>query len=415
MKRSSNSPSWLLWAMMIGITLVSCQKNADDSIPQVSSKDPGALSEAITVWHGKRTTGTMPSPGNTTDIVLGTPDESSVPATPGYQACIHTNIQSGDVAGYYVQINGANEYFKIDYTKPVVVQSTTQKGSISTASVHQFGHASETTTQRRSPISVMGSGDNYNDSLIVINIPTNIKTPDTVCVTYMAYDFNNHVSNPVTTCIYVSHLGGDSDSKWLEGTWNITRLERQQNGQINGSFDYLYNKWTVDGEEALLDFNYFANKIYRSGDSIIVSQGSSYTIVTSTDTYSVNGNYTPHLTDVLLGTDSIMYKKNNVTFNSGKYTSEYSISMRFAQWNTQLSFTENSDNSVDNGSWSYDSKTQKLIVIDEYTDNGNGATLSPSISELSVVKISDNQFKFSMDEQMSDGKTYTFVEYLQRQ
>jgi hypothetical protein len=416
MKRLSNSPSWLLWAMMIGITLVSCQKNADDSIPQVSSKDPSALSEAITVWHGKRTTGTMPSPSNTTDIILGTPDESSVPATPGYQAFIHTNIQSGDVAGYYVQINGANEYFKIDYTKPVVVQSTKQQGSISTASIHQFGHAVEPSSQHRSPFSVMGSGDNFNDSIIVINIPANIKTPDTVCVTYMAYDFNNHVSNPVSTCIYVSHLGGDSDSKWLEGTWNVTKAERIQGGQVKASFNYIYNKWIADLESETLDPTYITGRIYRSGDSTIIDNGWGLEVISPTADISYSStHYTPHPGDVLLATDSIFYRSNSITLAGGKYTAPYSADSKYIQWNGQLSFNQSSDNSVGTGSWSFDSKTQKLIIITEYTDNGNGPTLDPYMQEYILVKSSDNQYTLSYNEVGGDGNPYTVKVYLQRQ
>ncbi|MDI3321865.1 hypothetical protein [Pinibacter soli] len=425
MKYLLKYPSWLLCAATLSIALFSCQKNADDTIPEsskLSSKDPQALSAAITVWHGKRTTGAMPASSNTTDIKLGTPNESSVNAIAGRHAFIHTNIESGDVAGYYVQINGASEYFKVDYAKPVV-QSSTQQGSISTASVHPFGKPAESTNLHRSLISVMGGSDNNNDSLIVINIPVNIKTPDTVCVTYMAYDFNNHVSNPVTTCIYIDHFGGDDGSKWLEGTWTTTRLERSEIGQLKDYFNYTYNKWIVDREEALWAIDFSPAKVYQSGDSAIYIQSYSGTVgawymvmKSSTDYYSINGVYTPRPTDILLGTDSINYKKNNITLNSDKYIGEYSDATKSIYWSSNgPSLREFSHNSLNNGSWSYDSKTKKIIIISEYSDDGNGPTLDPYMQEASLEKVSDNQFKISYNDVANDGKTYTYTGIYQRQ
>lgn len=418
MKPLFKYPTWLLCAITISITLFSCQKNADDTLPEsskISSKDPQTLSAAISVWHGKRTTGTMPVSSNTAAIKLGTPDESSINAIAGQHAFIHTNVETGDVAGYYVQINGASEYFKVDYAKPVV-QSSTQQGNISTNSVRQIGHSNTSTNHHRSPISVMGGDDNNNDSLIVINIPVDIKTPDTVCVTYMAYDFNNHVSNPVSVCIYIDHFGGDNDSKWLEATWSPTKVERIDNGQVKGSFAYTYNKWLVDEETALFDLYYVPNKVYRSGDSAIVSYYNGYSVYTSDlNWYDVAGTYNPHPTDVLLGTDSIIYRKNNITFNSSKYTSEYSSTSKNINWGFQLIYQEYKDEFTESGSWSYDSKKQKLIIISEYANSGNGATLDPYITAASIVKISDTQIKLSYEDQASDGKTYTYTVTCQRQ
>ncbi|MDH7462711.1 hypothetical protein QEG73_15545 [Chitinophagaceae bacterium 26-R-25] len=424
MKHLSRYPLWLLCAITITTALFSCQKSADDTLPEdttaVSSKDPKALSAAITVWHGKRTTGTLPVPSSTSEIRLGTSNEPSVTAIAGRHAFIHTSVESGDVAGYYVQINGASDYFIVDYTKPVNVQNNTQQGSISTASVHQFGHAAEPTIQHRSPISVMGTGDNFNDSIIVINIPANIKTPDTVCVTYMAYDFNNHVSNSVTTCIYIDHLGSDNDSKWLEGTWNLSRIEKLQGSQLLRSYNFVYNKWVTKGNDELLDNDNVASKVYKSGDSVVVTSAfwNNYYVVTPTNTYQVDVPYTPRMNDVVLGTDSIIFRKDYVTLSSnGTYVSEYYVTTKTIFWNDKISFDEFSDYFLDNGAWSYDSKTKKVIVVNEYTDHGRGAgpQLDPYLSEAPIEKISNDQWKISYDEEGNDGKIYTYTSTYKRQ
>jgi|GEM_PF-816307 len=424
MKHLPRYTLWLFCAITISITLFSCQKSAEGTLPEdetpISSKDPKALSAAITVWHGKRTMGTLPIPSSTSELRLSTSYEPTVTAIAGRHAFIHTSIESGDVAGYYVQINGASDYFIVDYTKPINVQSNMQQGSISTSSVHQFGHAAEPAIQHRSPISVMGTGDNFNDSIIVINIPANIKTPDTVCVTYMAYDFNNHVSNSVTTCIYIDRLGADNDSKWLEGTWNLSRVEKLQGSQLLKSYDFVYNKWLVKGNDELSDNDNIASKVYKSGDSVVVTSASwnNYYVVTPTNTYQVDVPYSPHANDVLLGTDSIIFRKNYVTLSSnGTYIEEYSATTKTIFWNDKIAFNENSDYYLDSGAWSYDSKTKKVIIVNEYTDNGAGAgpQLHPSLSEAPIEKVSNDLWKISYDEQGNDGKIYTYTSTYKRQ
>src|SRR4051812_19830653 len=101
------------------VLLNSCQKEPKEKIDdQLSSKDPKALSSSIRVWHGTRTHGNPPAQSGS-NIQLDNSSSDPVLAFAGRYAIIQPQVLSGsNINGYYVKLNGANEYFKVDYTKP---------------------------------------------------------------------------------------------------------------------------------------------------------------------------------------------------------------------------------------------------------------------------------------------------------
>src|SRR5215212_3335910 len=118
------SLSFLLITSTILLSLFySCQKEPNVKLDEkkgLSSKDPKALSLAIKVWHGVRTQGTPPDEkGNV--LQLDNTMTGPMYAITGRYAIIQPEVISGDVSGYYLKVDGAADYFKVDYTKPRII------------------------------------------------------------------------------------------------------------------------------------------------------------------------------------------------------------------------------------------------------------------------------------------------------
>ena len=100
------------------ILISSCQKELNPKLDEpISSDNPQSLSAALRVWHGVRTQGQPPAPSGAA-IHINDMDVAPVFAFAGRYAIIKPEVMSGDVEGYYVKVNGASEYFKVDYTRP---------------------------------------------------------------------------------------------------------------------------------------------------------------------------------------------------------------------------------------------------------------------------------------------------------
>ncbi|HEX6332861.1 MAG TPA: hypothetical protein VFZ78_01470, partial [Flavisolibacter sp.] len=109
-----------LYLLKIGLPVVllinACKKSDVPSGEEINPQDAVAVSKAIRVWHGVRTAGSPP-PANTGGPALYASTDP-VTAANGRYAIIRPEISTGDVKGYYIQVNGAQEYFNIDYSKP---------------------------------------------------------------------------------------------------------------------------------------------------------------------------------------------------------------------------------------------------------------------------------------------------------
>ncbi|KAA2240044.1 hypothetical protein F0L74_28125 [Chitinophaga agrisoli] len=198
----------LLVLLATGIAFYACKKDdkADTTTPPteeveaVDTKDPQAMTAAIKVFYGANTKGTLPAPVGTGAPILKA-NSAPIPAINGHYAVIAPELTSGSVAGYYVQVNGADSYFKIDYSKARNARKAQAPG------------------KRHGSFRMLG--DN-SDSVIVIKLPENA-TPDTFCITYAAYDSANHVSNAISTCIVIIPGGGGTEGAALVGNWKLNR------------------------------------------------------------------------------------------------------------------------------------------------------------------------------------------------
>jgi len=335
------------------VTLLSCQKEFNPGIeePKFSSKDPVALSKAIKVWHGVRTQGAPPAP-NGSALQLDNGTGEPVKAFAGRYAIIQPEIVTGDVQGYYVALNGANEYFKVDYTKPRDIPGR-QAASIRHRS-KPFQTANASRQQRNGNV----------DSSIVVVLPASIQVPDTFCVTYWAYDSIGNISNPVTTCIIVNSLGTDANGGWLVGNWKLTATW----GPSWGHDTVLYNKWS------LYDMQY----------------GCYFDTITGTSYLASTWNNVP----VIVG-DSVFYRKQDLVFgvNGGqKYEEDQSYRILDAQNSNCTNFVFFPiDNTTDviTGAWSFNSSTNKITLIFEFDDMG-----IPVVEawEYDVIKVANNNF-----------------------
>jgi hypothetical protein len=308
----------ILFLLAFGI--YSCQKEPNaklDDTKDISSKDPDALSSAIKVWHGVRTMGNVPAErGNALQLDNSTTDP--LHAITGRYAIIQPQVISGDVSGYYLKINGASDYFKVDYTKPRNVG-------------RQMKH-------RNNAFLRMDSLGGNLDSAIVVVLPSDLHVPDTICMTYWAYDNSGNVSNPVDVCIIISSLGTDTNGAWLNGTWRITAA-----WDNNGAYDTtIYDRWSGS--------TYVG---YHCNNGVLQ--------------YSNTGNF--------LVTDSTLYHKVDLIFGSnGGLNYSYDISWKYVlDFNSTCSnfqFGEQHDAQTIKGAWSYNSTTHKLIIVFEFEDTG---------------------------------------------
>jgi hypothetical protein len=358
--------------IIITAAIFSCKKETTpDSTNTLSSKDPVALSKSIKVWHGLRVQGKAPLPvGGANAPEIETPDAPIIHSFAGKFAIVKPTVVSGNIAGYYVGVNGAADYFKIDYTKPRI----TERRKPSTH--HGFGFRPDST----------GGNSDYMDSSIVITLPANFQTPDTFCITYCAYDEFGNISQPVTSCIVVSKLGGDASTGFLEGTW---RMFAQPNfdSSLNQEYDTIqYGKWKKD----IYYTEYYCNTKFDGTSEI-----SSYCY----DTYAPCNQ--------LNITDSINEKENDfVLTNNGSMTYTYSSNFKRINLSTSICSSVNYDISPSHdftkGGWSITG--DKMIFVFEYDNYG---TSDLDAVEFTFQKISDAEFKLAYS--YSQGDEYKYI------
>lgn len=328
-----------------------CRKGVDEQPPEqkpttLSSKDMQAVSAAAKVWHGEHVQGASPAPRGTAlqlDATLPV-----MQAFSGRYVIINPEITQGDVAGYYFQFSGAKEYFKIDYSKP---RGARMAGGAKPVS--PFLHSTKAARMQ------VGN----EDSAIVVSLPANLQVPDTLCLSYCAWDAQGNVSNVVTTCIIVNSLGTTANGSYLHGEWRLT-----------ASWDtayrdtVYYNRWIADETSPgyVCDYDSVANR---------------YSLIR-------NFNWTTPLV-----TDSLYRVKNHFTFGTnGGLKGEHVAKVKFpdmvSSTCTQFVFDPVEDFADGmTGAWNFDPATGKMILIAEFDDAGQ-----PNLEawEYRVTKVSSN-------------------------
>jgi hypothetical protein len=298
--------------------------------------DPVALSAAIKVGYGATSiTGEMPA----TSTEAAAPklqvegyDNRIYNAISNRYVIIYPQSSTGYVAGYYVKINGAGSYFKIDYSKASGLRKANHHG-------------------------LREEGDNA-DSSIVIKLPAGLKG-DTFSIKYAAYDTLNRVSNTLTAIVSLVTTDSTSNSL-LAGNWKSNRYKYNDNEwapQIYSSDSLQQNFNCADGRlqpGCSLDFC-----IYLTYERSVTT--ANYMI------FSANNQYAERYVGIndSLNIDSSTCSK--LVYDTIAYEDVYS------------------------GGYSYNATTKEFILIyDGHNDKDQGSNISTyryTVSELSATKI----------------------------
>jgi hypothetical protein len=321
--------------------------------------DPISFSKNIKVWHGVRTSGIAPTLTGSNAPVLQFPDSLNIRAVAGKYAIIKPTVLSGNIAGYYIAVNGATDYFKIDYTKPLI----TERRIINQEPFIQ------------KPTGINGE-DGSLDSAIVIILPVNVNTPDTFCIDYSPYDSLGNIGNITTICIIINPLIKDANTAWLEGNWRY--IEKVLYGSPYKF--YTYNKWTGDNIYFDGTLQYYCTTD-NNGNSIVVNNS----------LFCNNGNC-----NLLNLQDSIFMHKQDLSFtNDGLWQHTISLDYKYL-YDLNLSTCSNiifnfSDlNATEVGVWSPTSGN-KILLVYGFGDKA----FSPvpyAVAEYEIKKINENEF-----------------------
>jgi hypothetical protein len=328
----------LIFAFIVLLSISSCKKDNKEEKSIINTSDPNAVTAAVKVWHGSLVTGQPPAPSNNNNVQLDASLNDEVVAIAGRYAIISPEVVAGDIAGYYLQINGAGSYFKVDFSKP----RTTNR--VRTSRPHS-----------KPGLRLSTDSTNNADSAIVITIPDNIE-PGEFCVTYCAYDAQGNVSNLVTTCVTITSFGGDATVSYLEGNWKLTGSKEDGLPWEDAAIgDTTYSDgYCVNGRPS-----YFCDSSICSDLRFI-----NYIGVYANDV--MNFGKTGALQYKSEGTDKYLLMDSS-TCNNFKYESEnYSYQM--------------------SGAWSYDNTAKKITLVFDFDEFG---LPEPEFYEFELTKVSD--------------------------
>lgn len=179
----------------------------DTQIP-ADTLNPSALSAGTTVGSAISAKGDIPATSSGAPVLeVDGYDNRTYYAVSGRYIVIYPKSASGFIAGYYVKINGADSYFKVNYAKAAAERKAARKTN------KHYGNLRE-------------EGDNA-DSSIVIKLPADI-TGDTFSIKYAAYDSLNRVSNTLTAIVNLLRTDSASSSA-ISGRWFFNRQKRNNN------------------------------------------------------------------------------------------------------------------------------------------------------------------------------------------
>jgi hypothetical protein len=326
-----------LSAVACSIAFYACKKDDKTTTPTpvtdtVATIDPVALSNSIKVGYGGTSIkGSIPAAS--TDAAA--PILDSIYSGLTYYAVsnryiiIKPRILDGYIAGYYLKIDGADAYFKIDYAAAKGVRKAPQKG-----------HSS------------LREGDN-SDSTIIIKLPDNV-LGDTFQIKYAAYDTLNRVSNTITAIVSVSASAKPTDNDTLLGNWTLVREKEQGDENWYNETDSSFDAYAC------------VDNVLEYCESEVCLQIPTYL---GYNTYTLNFAASNNAST----TNSYYQKRLNMetsTCSSLQYDASYQSGV-----NTRT------------GGYSYNSATKKLTVIYETNDATNLYSETYDVTEISSTKL----------------------------
>jgi hypothetical protein len=335
----------LLFLPLAVVLFYACKPDGSTETTKVNANDPKGVSTAIKVWHGARVNGNLPAANNNPagPVLDPSSNNQSIKAIAGKYAVIQPEIMGGYLAGYYVKVNGASDYFKVDYKKSRNAGKNKARISRHNKSLSKG-------------LEIDSTGGGNLDSSIVVVIPASIQ-PGQFCMTYCAFDSLGNVSNPISVCIDVLSFGGDASSAWLNATWHIT-----------GSSDDTTMGW---------------DPVYGVGDTIY-SQG--YCINNHiVDSFGMGPVTYPAFIYVVTQSDLSFTSNGGLKFDYAENYKEFNYSSSSC---SNFVYNTLTDSDHMNGAWSYNSTTGKIVLILDFDDMGNA---DPEAYEYKLTKLSNNK------------------------
>lgn len=319
----------LLCAVACTVTFYACKKDSatDTNTPApqdtvaVSAIDPVALSSSVKIGYGGTSVkGAFPATTTATETpVLDSIYNGRIYTTVNNRyVLIYPRVRSGFISGYYLKINGADSYFKIDYT------------------------AASGLRKARNPNHGTRDEVNNMDSSIIIKLPAGLKG-DTFSIKYAAYDSLNHVSNTITAIVNVIAPADSTNDALLAGSWHYVGYKNTES-----------DDWQTNVEQ---DSSYL--RYYKCVDNKIV--------MTQDD----------EIPDVVL----LATYKNKYTYNI-QFSAENGCQRIYYYSNRNLNldesscsnyvYTPNSEGTdIYSGGYSYDATTKVITLIKDQDNAGN--------------------------------------------
>tara|TARA_B110000459_G_C16591801_1_gene486650 strand:- start:757 stop:1863 length:1107 start_codon:yes stop_codon:yes gene_type:complete len=276
--------------------------------------DANTITNDLTIEDATKTTGTPPAPSIEIDApVLNNYGNGNYHGVQGENIRINLNVSQGNVAGIYMKVPGADDYFDI----PV------QNGSNKKDNDHSlFDHATSTESlQFRSS----------SNEFLELELPDNLEGE--FCFNYCVYDSTGYVSNVVSQCVVIETIGGNLpfNTKTWEALYFLYADENGQEKEEIGVVDY-YRDTITNCYDTLTNANIDTELIiaeeYRM-DNLIFTFNTDGTFE-----YSAEG-----------------YEKNATNYNYGVCN------------DGPITYTEETDNEYLTGWWSYDDATKLLVLI----------------------------------------------------
>ncbi|NIG56905.1 hypothetical protein [Chitinophaga sp. Cy-1792] len=218
---------FMLIGAALSVMFVACSKKDDDKttvpVAPTDSTAPGtkiynasALTTASVASHGTIVKGALPaaSAATGTPVLSSTIAEDTYSAIAGRYLIIPLTLTSGEITGAYVQFQGADSYFKVDFSRTTNGRTANQKTLLGR--------------------SIYGNG---NDSIVAIKVPADVAT-GVVKVLISVYDKAGNASKSITVSANLFNTAASAENKALSGKWSVSR-HRDVNHYTNTMGDWV--------------------------------------------------------------------------------------------------------------------------------------------------------------------------------
>ena len=328
------------------LTLVACKKDDDtsttpsddggsysnvnlstDKVPDertFEELDAQTITDGLTIDGATENNGTPPAPSTDENApALYDFGSEAAHATPGGKVKMELDLESGDVAGIYMKVPGANEYFDIP-----VKTSSSKKGN----SQGLFSKA-------------VGNDDfefrSFDTEYFELELPENLTGE--FCFNYCVYDSAGLVSNVISQCIVIESIGGQLP--FSHNSWKVLHFFESENGVT-----IKRNMGEADIDKDTLNGCY-NSETWEYDSTYYEITESSYTIDHAAITFNTDGTF-----DVTSKGSSKEVDHENWDCSDGP-----------------VQYKEETYDETDSGYWNYNAETSVLVLIfgeegDQYVD-----------------------------------------------